>query len=126
MRYLGIDYGHKRIGLAVSDESFTLARELKVVSPGDFWRELKTLLLEQEVERIVVGLPLNMSGEQTQKTIEVEQFAERLQSEVSVPVEFVDERLTSQFAKMAHSGPGPIDGLAAQLILQTYLDQNKH
>jgi putative holliday junction resolvase len=121
MRILGIDYGTKRIGLAVSDESQTLARELSIFSPQEFWQNIHGLIGSESIERIVIGLPLNMSGEQTGKTREVEEFSERLQQKVSVPTEFMDERLSSVMAENLPGGRKDVDSLAAQIILPTYV-----
>ena len=65
MRILGIDYGEKRIGLAVSDEMQMLARELTIVSPKDFFVRLPSLLQEYDIQTIALGFPLNMAGEKT-------------------------------------------------------------
>ncbi len=125
MRVLGIDYGTKRIGLAVSDESQTLAREFNIFSPQEFWQKIGSMIGQESIERIVIGLPLNMTGEQTDKTREVEEFSERLQVTVPVPIEFMDERLSSVMAENLPGGQKNIDSLAAQIILQNYLDKAK-
>lgn len=125
MRILGIDYGEKRIGLAVSDESETLARELKIVSPNDFWNQIHSLIADQEIRLIVIGWPLNMSGKETNKTREVESFKVKVESETGMPVEVIDERLTSVMAGHLPGGNKNIDSLAAQILLQNYLDKNK-
>lgn len=126
MRILGIDFGTKRIGLAVSDESHTLARELDIVSPKAFWQQLDELVAQQGIERIVIGLPLNMSGSATQKTEQVQAFSDQLQERVQVPIEFMDERLSSVMASHLPGGQQNVDSLAAQIILQNYLDKNKN
>lgn len=123
MRILGIDYGSVRIGLALSDETQTLAREYAIWSPPQFWQEISQLITKEQVERIVVGLPLNMSGQASQKTIEVQGFHDRLQQTVTLPVEFMDERLSSVMAKQLPGGKTNVDSLAAQIILQNYLDK---
>lgn len=125
MRILGIDYGEKRVGLAVSDELSMLAREFKIVSPAVFFNELESLLQELEIEKIVLGWPLNMSGSKTRKTLEVEEFAARIEKETNLPVILIDERLSSQMASKLPGGHKDIDSLAAQIILQNYLDQHK-
>ncbi len=125
MRILGIDYGTKRIGLAISDESYTLARELDIVSPKAFWATLPDILLLQEVEKIIVGLPLNMSGQDSEKTAEARAFKEKLEHTSKLPVEFMDERLSSVMAGNMPGGGKNVDSLAAQIILQNYLDKNK-
>ncbi len=126
MKILGIDFGTKRIGLAISDETAQLARELAIWSPEEFWKEIAKLVETENVQVVVVGLPLNMSGEDTQKTEQAREFAKQLQDKLSVTVELVDERLSSQMAEQIAGTSKNIDSLAAQLILQTYLDRNKN
>lgn len=125
MKILGIDYGEKRIGLAVSDETQTLARELDIWSPEKFWKQIAELIAEQAIERVIVGLPLNMSGEQTQKSVEVQGFVDELSKLINPPVEVVDERLSSVMAQQIAGQSSNIDSLAAQIFLQNYLDKNK-
>ena len=122
MKILAIDFGTKRIGLAVSDETQTLARELDIFSPKEFWQKLAGVLVEEQVEKILIGLPLNMSGQPTQKTSEAKQFAKQVESEVEVSVELVDERLSSQMAESISGSSKNLDSLAAQIFLQNYLD----
>lgn len=125
MRILGIDYGTKRIGLAISDESETLARELEILAPAEFFQKISAIISEHEVGRVVVGLPLNMSGEDSAKTGEARSFAHRLEEVLGVPVEFMDERLSSAMAGHLPGGKKNVDSLAAQIILQNYLDKQK-
>jgi putative holliday junction resolvase len=126
VKILGIDYGTKHIGMAISDETQSLARELTILSPQEFWQGLNELIAAEEITKIVVGLPLNMSGEDTEKTKEARAFAEKLQTQSSVAVELVDERLSSSMAEQIAGTSKHIDSLAAQIILQTYLDRNKN
>ncbi len=123
MRILGIDFGTKRIGIAVSDELHMLARELAVYSPTQFWHELPKLLTELELESIVLGFPLGMSGQKTKKTEEVENFKVALERVVSVPVILMDERLSSVMAEQVPTGHDRTDSLAAQIVLQNYLNR---
>ncbi|QQS23199.1 Holliday junction resolvase RuvX [bacterium] len=125
MKVLGIDYGTKRIGLAISDETQTLARELAIVSPEEFWQQIDGLIEEQGVSIIALGLPLNMSGEATQKSAEVQEFSDKLQQRLTIPVEMVDERLSSVMAEQITGSGEQIDSLAAQIFLQNYLNKNK-
>ncbi len=122
-RTLGIDYGEKRIGLAVSDETRTLARELAILPPAAFWTQLTGLLAEQEIDTIVLGWPLNMSGLETKKTAEVGRFRDKLEQAADLPVVIMDERLTSVMARHLPGGDKNIDSLAAQILLQNYLDR---
>ncbi len=123
MRILGIDFGTKRIGLAVSDELLMLAREVGILSPAEFWKALPGLVQEHELQEIVVGLPLGMSGQDTQKTTEAKEFAEKVHQIAGVPVILIDERLSSQMAEHLPGAGARVDGLAAQIILQNYLNK---
>ena len=123
MKILGIDYGTKRIGLAISDENQMFARELDIFSPKQFWQEIENVLDEQGVETIVIGLPLNMSGQSSQKTEEVKIFKTQLEAKTGLPIEFMDERLSSVMAENLPGGRRDIDSLAAQIILQNHLDK---
>jgi putative pre-16S rRNA nuclease len=125
VKILAIDYGTKRIGLAVSDETATLARELAIVPPKEFWQSIKDIIRRESVERIIIGLPLNMSGERTDKSREVQAFSDQLQEIAAVPLEFMDERLSSVMAENLPGGRENTDSLAAQIILQNYLDKMK-
>lgn len=126
MKILGIDYGSKRVGLAISDESQTLARELTILNPKEFWQQISELVRDEGVERIIVGLPLNMSGEATQSTRNVQDFFDELQQRLTIPIEFMDERLSSVMAENLPGGRKNVDSLAAQIILQNYLDKTKN
>ena len=125
MKILGIDYGSKRVGLAISDESLTLARELLIVSPKEFWEQIEDLVDNETITRIIIGLPLNMSGEQTETTRLVQEFADSLEAKLNIPVEYMDERLSSVMAENLPGGKKNVDSLAAQIILQNYLDKIK-
>src|SRR5574340_1256626 len=126
MRILGIDYGEKRIGLAISDESQTLARELDIFSPKEFWQSLNHLILNHSIGLVVLGWPTNLSGQETKKTKEVGSFKLKVEKKTGLPVETIDERLTSQMARHLPGGDKNIDSLAAQIILQNYLDKMKN
>lgn len=125
-KILGIDYGEKRIGLAISDESQTFARELLILSPKEFWLKLPDIIKENEVIKLVLGWPLNMSGEMTQKTKEVENFKFELENKTKLTVEIIDERLTSAFAQNITGSKKDLDSLAAQILLQNYLDKKQN
>lgn len=125
MKALGIDYGEKRIGLAVSDESLTLARELVILSPIEFWRQIHSIIADNQISQIILGWPLNMSGEMTDKTREVESFKLKVESQTGLPMEIIDERLTSQMAETISGSKKNLDSLAAQILLQNYLNKNK-
>ena len=129
-RILGLDYGEKRIGMAISDDRKRLAVGIDTIENTDadvFLEFLKKLCQKEEIDMIVIGLPLNLSGGKTKKTIEAQQFGLKIEDALEIPVEFQDERLTSRQAEESLKGikkdKEQIDRVSAQLILQTYLDK---
>lgn len=138
MRILGIDYGRRRIGLAVSDEAGFLARpldpHLRTHSLRKDLEHLSRLAQELEVGTIVVGLPLNMDGSKGEMALEVEDFVSQLQQLSKIAIIVSDERLTSVEAERVllegnvkrNDRKQLRDGLAATLILQGYLDSQSH
>lgn len=134
-RVLGVDYGERRIGLALSDPTRTIASPYGTLvrRPGKRppWADLERLVQDQEVAEIVVGLPLALSGDETDWTAEVRDFAERLRERTGLPVSFIDERLSSVQAERAVRGMGlkrsqreekaRVDAAAAAIILRSYL-----
>lgn len=135
MRCLGIDYGMKRIGLAISDPSNTIARSYGLVINGKKAVEQIREIVEREgITHLVFGLPLHMSGDKGDKALLVEEFAEKVRLAVGeVEVLFEDERLTTVTAQRVliegdvrrSKRKEKIDALAASLILQKYLDRIK-
>ena len=124
MKVLALDYGSARTGVAVSDPTGTLARPLGIVERAatkDGLAELERLAREEEVERIVVGLPLTLRGERGEQAAETERFVEELRGAVGVPVELYDERFTTDLAQQT-AGAAPEDALAAAHLLTTYLE----
>jgi putative Holliday junction resolvase len=122
-RVLALDYGSARCGCALSDPSGTLATPLGAVERAGTRRgleELVRLVGEHEVERVVVGLPLTLAGEEGSQAAETRAFAARLEEAVDVPVELYDERLTTRQAERAGGG-GDADSRAAAHLLETYL-----
>ncbi|MCD6142468.1 Holliday junction resolvase RuvX [Candidatus Acetothermia bacterium] len=133
MRILGIDYGTVRIGLAISDPDGIIASPLPVYIRTDIRSDVEhiaRLVRESGVERIVIGLPLNMDGTAGEMADEVAVFADRLRAQLSIPVVTFDERMTSTEAERVllqanvsrKKRRGIRDSLAAVLILQSYLD----
>jgi putative Holliday junction resolvase len=132
LKIMGIDYGGRRVGIAVSDALGIAAHGLPTLiglDETELVREIARLAREREVEEIVVGLPRNMDdtlGPQAVKTIE---FARKLQA-LERPVKLVDERLTTEraYRTLDEAGVIPsrrrrqVDRMAAQFILQIYLD----
>lgn len=133
MRFLGIDYGTRRIGLSYGDD-LGVATPLPALTEADEakrWAALATVLRQRRITDVVVGYPLNMDDTPGFKAKEVDVFAARLRAEFGLPVHLVDERLTSYEAEASLApakrrqvrSSGIIDSRAATLILQDYLNQ---
>lgn len=132
MRYLAIDYGTKRTGLAICDAGETIASPLAVIyGQKELLNKITEVVEAENVDAIVLGLPLNMSGTESSQTKLVLKFAEQLKSRVSVPVHLQDERLSS-FGAEEKLAPAEftrgkrkkrIDAVAAAEILEAFLEQ---
>jgi putative holliday junction resolvase len=123
VKVLALDYGAARTGVAVSDATGTIARPLGIVSRAatqDGLAEVRSLVLENEVERVVVGLPLTLRGERGAQALETEAFVEALRAAVDVPVETYDERFTTMLAER-DGGAADEDARAAAHLLESYL-----
>jgi len=124
LRILALDYGSARCGVAVSDPSGTLATPLDpVLRPGTRrgLERLAQLVGELGAERVVVGLPISLSGGDSAQTRETRAFADRLRAVVDVPVELYDERFTSSLAEQA-GGTASLDSRAAAVLLDEWLN----
>lgn len=132
-RILALDVGKKRIGLAVSDEMGWTAQGLDTLERTrirDDLTRLKELAEQWNIETLLVGEPLHMSGETSRQSQYTREFAERLKEHLSLPVIFWDERLTSVEAERVLRETGAslekrkqsIDRLAAVLLLESYLE----
>ncbi len=131
MRILALDWGTVRIGAAVSDPDGRIAFPLaEVIDSKDSFEEIEKIIREQEVEKILIGLPKSMSGQDTESTSKAQAFIDKVKAKTSIPVETVDERLSSVGAGRALQQQGVSekdqraikDNVAAQLMLQQYLD----
>ena len=135
-RILAIDYGRKRIGLALSDELAITAQPLDVLihqNRRDDIRRLREICRKHGVRFILVGHPLHITGEAGEMAAEAARFAARLRKELGVEVELADERLTSWEAKQTiveinSAGDrknAPVDAIAAAILLREYLDKKR-
>jgi putative Holliday junction resolvase len=123
MRILALDYGTARIGCAISDPTGTLATPIAAIEPPEVV-EVARLASEREVEMIVVGLPVSLSGEDSGQTALTRAFASDLGEAVEVPVETWDERFTTRMAAQTRrqTGAGSAeDSIAAAHLLESYL-----
>lgn len=123
MRVVALDYGSARCGVAVSDPTGTLATPLEpVLRPASKkgFAALRRVIAELGAERVVVGLPLSLSGGDSAQTAEVREFAARLARAIDVPVELYDERFTTKLAAQA-GGTTSLDSRAAATLLDEWL-----
>jgi putative Holliday junction resolvase len=133
MRYLAIDHGTKRMGIAVSDEMKVIAQPLEYIpaepAPRCFAR-IQEIIAEKEVELILVGMPRNMDGTYGPAAQKVQEFIDALRLSTSLPVQPIDERLTSVQANRVliaarvrrAERKQKVDPMAAAILLQAYLD----
>ncbi|HBK80755.1 MAG TPA: Holliday junction resolvase RuvX [Nitrospinae bacterium] len=133
MRIMGVDYGEKRVGLALSDPLGITAQPLECIereNDAQVAGELERLIQTHDIERVVVGLPVNLSGNDSPQTKRARRFISRLRKNLGVKIETWDERLSSDEAERAlidmdvrrSRRKERRDIVAAQLILQGYLD----
>lgn len=132
---LGIDFGRARIGLAISDELHLLAHPLETLPANkNAIARIAEIIRERKIDKIVVGVPRHMSGEIGEAAKAALEFAGRLRAQVPCLVETWDERLTTVAAERALRGAGKktrktrhlVDQVAAQMILQGYLDRERN
>jgi len=132
MRYLAIDYGKKRIGLAICDEAETIASPLTVIAGSkDALKKIIDLVDSEEVGAIVMGLPLNMDDSTGPQAKLVERFTEELEKLIDIPIHFQDERLSTFSAEEKISAAQfttgrkkkRLDAIAAAEILQSFLEK---
>ena len=131
-RMLALDVGEKRVGVALCDETQTLARPLLTLrraSKKEDFARLAAVCREHAIEKVIVGLPKTLRGEEGPQAQRVRRYALELQAALNLPIEFWDERFSTVRARdlMADIGrklssKGEIDALAATVILQDYLD----
>jgi putative holliday junction resolvase len=129
-RVLGIDFGTKRVGLAISDGSGVLATPLDVVPRERAVEVVKSLVIEMDVAKIVVGLPTALGGHEGASADDARSLGKDLHNATDLPVVYHDERFTSRMAETTLLGKGmkrrdrrqQVDKIAAAIILQDYLD----
>jgi putative Holliday junction resolvase len=136
MRILALDHGTKRIGVAVSDETKTIALPLEYIPAepfAPFLERLKFLLREKEVDLVLIGQPRNMDGSYGPAAQKVETFVGVLKTAITIPIKMWDERLTSTMANRAmiqgnvrrDKRKEKVDAMAAAILLQSYLDMGQ-
>lgn len=139
MRYLGIDLGSKTVGLSLSDETFTIASAYKTIffdneDYASTINEIKNIVKDNNVKKIVMGLPKNMNNTLGERALITLEYKELLENNLDIEVIMMDERLTSVISNSVlieadlsrKKRKKKVDGLAAQIILQSYLDKEKN
>ena len=137
MRILGLDYGSKTCGVAISDKLALIANPLKTIryeSIDQLMNELEEIINSNEVERIVLGNPLNLDGSVSTRSEETFKFKNMLEDKFKLDVELVDERLTTVIVNnmlienntRRKNRKKVVDKLAASLILESYLDRSNN
>ena len=140
MRIMGLDFGSKTVGVAISDELLMIAQPLEIVRRKEANKlrqtlaRIEELIVEYEVEEIVLGLPLNMDDTEGERVVLTREFQEKLERRTGLPVYTWDERLTTVEADNAMMEAGIrrenrkeyVDKIAAALILQGYLENRKN
>tara|TARA_Y100000816_G_scaffold289839_1_gene277179 strand:- start:1018 stop:1452 length:435 start_codon:yes stop_codon:yes gene_type:complete len=134
-RFLAIDYGSKRVGLAISDPTKKIAKAYKTIINEDIdalFTHIKNEIKINSIEKIILGLPIGMNGKNTPQTELVLKFNDELKNFFNIPIVLEDERLTSLHAKKSlvfqgfktTSNKENIDSIAAALLLQNYLNKS--
>lgn len=140
MRIMGLDFGSKTVGVAVSDAMLTIAQPLEIIRRKEANKlrqtlaRIEELIVEYEVKEIVLGLPLNMNDTEGERVTLTREFQEKLERRTGLPVYMWDERLTTVEADNAMMEAGIrrenrkeyVDKIAAALILQGYLEKRKN
>ena len=135
-KYLGVDYGDKRTGLAECDISGMLASGICTISEGGMRNTAIRVAKEAEsrgCKRIIIGLPKNMDGTEGERGQVIRAFAELLAKETNIPIDFYDERMTTMIAYRFLGETGTygkkrkdaVDTLSAEIILQNYIDRER-
>jgi len=131
-RIMSLDYGTVRIGIALSDPMQIIANPFKVIqnSGEEVFSEINSIIKSENVGKIILGLPVNLEGKDTKKTIEVRDFFEKLKNRFSIPIIYWDESYSSveaeemlkKMGKSIKESRKVVDKFAASIILKSYLD----
>ncbi len=135
-KYLAVDYGDKRTGLADCDPSGMIASGIGTISEGGMTKTAERVAAEataRGAKKIIVGLPKNMDGTEGERAEVIRMFADKLAAFTNIPIELYDERMTTMVAHrfLTESGTfgkkrkGVVDTLSAEIILQNYLDRER-
>jgi putative Holliday junction resolvase len=124
MKLLGIDFGTKNIGIAMTDESGEIAFPLKTLHKNAI-SEIVEICSQENIEKIIIGLPINLQGETTASTTAVEIFINELKEKINISIETIDERLSTVQAYKIGANKKSADEVSAQILLQNFLDKKQ-
>jgi putative holliday junction resolvase len=136
-RILAIDYGKKRVGIAVTDPNQIIANRLTTVATHTIWDFLTSYFLKEKVEKVIVGYPVTLNNQPSEAVIYINPFLKKFQVKFpEIELELVDERFTSKIAfqtmidgglkKEKRKDKALVDGISATIILQDYLEHKRH
>ncbi len=135
-RIMAIDYGKKRVGVAVTDPLQLIANRLDTVKTDLIWRFLDEYFSKQVVDLVLVGYPVQLNNQPSEALRYINPFVQKFQQKYSVEIKQVDERFSSKMAfqsmidaglrKSQRQDKGTIDGVSATILLQSYLEQKKY
>ncbi len=136
-RILAIDYGKKRVGLAVTDPSKIIATKLATVPTHSIWDFLKVYFSNEQVEEVVIGYPRQLNNQASGAVVYINPFIKKLKQKYpDLPIAMVDERFTSKMAfqtmidggvrKKARKDKAMVDAISATIILQSYMEQKRN
>ena len=136
-RILAIDYGKKRVGLAVTDPERIIANQLTTVITTNLWSFLQNYFNKEKVDEVIVGYPRQMNNKASEAVLYINPFIRKFKKEYpDMPLELVDERFTSKIAyramidgglkKKARQDKARVDAISATIILQSYMEQKRN
>jgi putative Holliday junction resolvase len=132
---MAIDYGKKRVGLAVTDPLRLIANRLETVEADQIWRFLDEYFANEAVDLVLVGYPVQLNNQPSEALRYINPFVRKFQQKYAVEIKLVDERFSSKMAfqsmidaglrKIQRQNKGMIDGVSATILLQSFLEQQK-
>ncbi len=135
-RIMAIDYGKKRVGVAVTDPLQIIATRLETVNADLIWRFLDDYFKKETVELVLIGYPVQLNNQPSEALRYINPFVQKFQQKYPIEVRLVDERYSSKMAfqsmidaglrKMQRQDKGTIDGVSATILLQSFLEQKKY
>jgi putative holliday junction resolvase len=136
-RILAIDYGRKRVGLAVSDPQQIIANKLATITTHSIWDFLLTYFKNEKVDEVVIGYPMQMNNTASEAVVYINPFIKKFKEKYpGIPLEVIDERFTSKMAfqtmidggvkKAGRRNKAMVDAISATIILQSYMEQKRN